>query len=66
MATYRDVKEKISKLELQAKELLNKESTGVIAKIRGLMSEYGITVQDFGVGITQVGKKMSAMKLTSA
>jgi DNA-binding protein H-NS len=63
MATkYQDLKAKIAKLEAQAREVLKKESAGVIVKIRGLMSEYGITVQDLGVGITRVGKKMSAMK----
>jgi DNA-binding protein H-NS len=62
MATYHDLKAKISKLEEQARALLKKESAGVITKIRGLMSEYGLTVQDLGLGITNMGKKMSAMK----
>jgi DNA-binding protein H-NS len=62
MATYQELKTKISKLEEQAKALLKKESAGVITKIRGLMSEYGLTVQDLGLGITNMGKKMSAMK----
>ena len=62
MATYQELKIKISKLEEQARALLKKESAGVVAKIRGLMSEYGLTVQDLGLGITNMGKKMSAMK----
>ncbi len=62
MATYQELKTKISKLEEQARALLKKESAGVITKIRGLMSEYGLTVQDLGLGITNMGKKMSAMK----
>jgi DNA-binding protein H-NS len=62
MATYQELKIKISKLEEQAKALLKKESAGVITKIRGLMSDYGLTVQDLGLGITNMGKKMSAMK----
>ena len=62
MATYQEIKIKISKLEEQAKALLKKESAGVVAKIRDLMSEYGLTVQDLGLGITNMGKKMSAMK----
>ncbi len=62
MTTYHDVKAKIAKLEDQARELLKKESAAVIAKIRSLMSEYGLTVQDLGLGITNMGKKMSAMK----
>jgi len=62
MATYHDVKAKIAKLENQARELLKKESAGVVMKIRGLMSDYGLTVQDLGVGITRMGERMSAMK----
>jgi DNA-binding protein H-NS len=62
MATYQEIKVKISKLEEQARALLQKESAVVVAKIRGLMSEYGLTVQDLGLGITNMGKKMSAMK----
>ena len=62
MATYQELKIKISKLEEQASALLKKESAVVAAKIRGLMSEYGLTVQDLGLGITNMGKKMSAMK----
>ena len=62
MTTYHDVKAKIAKLEDQARELLKKESAAVVAKIRRLMSEYGLTVQDLGLGITNMGKKMSAMK----
>jgi DNA-binding protein H-NS len=62
MATYQEIKIKISKLEDQARALLKKESAGVITKIRDLMSEYGLTVQDLGLGITNMGKKMSAMK----
>jgi DNA-binding protein H-NS len=62
MATYQEIKVKISKLEEQARALLQKESVTVVAKIRGLMSEYGLTVQDLGLGITNMGKKMSAMK----
>lgn len=62
MATYHDLKAKISKLEEQARELLKKESAGVVAKIRVMMSEYGLTVQDLGLGITRMGERMSAMK----
>ncbi len=64
MTTYHDVKAKIAKLEDQARELLKKESAAVVAKIRNLMSEYGLTVQDLGLGITNMGKKMSAMTLS--
>ncbi len=62
MARYHDVKAKIAKLENQARELLKRESASVVMKIRDLMSEYGLTVQDLGLGITNMGKKMSAMK----
>jgi DNA-binding protein H-NS len=62
MTTYRDVKAQIAKLESQARELLKKESASVVTKIRGLMSEYGLTVQDLGLGISRMGKRMTAMK----
>jgi len=62
MTTYRDVKAKIAKLENQARELLKKESAGVIKKIREMMSEYGLSVQDLGLGITRMGERMTALK----
>lgn len=62
MTTYRDVKAQIAKLENQARELLKKESSNVVTKIRGLMSEYGLTVQDLGLSITRMGKRMAAKK----
>jgi DNA-binding protein H-NS len=46
MSTYLDVKAQISKLEKQAAELFKKEVAGVVAKIRTLMNDYGLTVAD--------------------
>jgi DNA-binding protein H-NS len=48
MSTYRDVKAQISKLEKQAADLFKKEVADVIARIHGLMAEYGLTVADLG------------------
>jgi DNA-binding protein H-NS len=46
MTSYRDVKAKITKLEKQAQDLFKKEVATVIAKIQGLMQEYGLTPDD--------------------
>lgn len=49
MTTYRNVKAQIEKLEKQAADLLKKEIAGVIAQIRALMAEYGLTGADLGL-----------------
>jgi DNA-binding protein H-NS len=49
MATYRNLKAQITKLEKQAADLFKKEVADVVAKIHGLMSEYDLTVADLGL-----------------
>lgn len=49
MTTYRNVKAQIEKLEKQAADLLKKEIAGVVAQIRTLMAEYGLTAADLGL-----------------
>jgi DNA-binding protein H-NS len=46
MPSYLDVKAQIAKLEKQAQDLFKKEVATVIAKIQGLMQEYGLTPDD--------------------
>ncbi len=46
MPSYHDVKAQIAKLEKQAQDLFKKEVATVIAKIQGLMQEYGLTPDD--------------------
>lgn len=48
MTTYQAVKAQITRLEKQAADLYEKEVAGVVAKIRALMAEYGLTVADLG------------------
>ncbi len=49
MSTYRNVKAQIAKLEKQASDLFKKEVQVVIGKVRGLISEYGLTAADLGL-----------------
>ena len=46
MSSYRDVKAQIAKLEKQAADLFKKEVAEVVAKIKGLMQEYGLSTSD--------------------
>jgi DNA-binding protein H-NS len=58
MSTYRIVKAQIAKLEKQAADLLKKESTDVIAKVKALIAEYGLSAADLGLTgeVAKVGK----------
>lgn len=49
MTTYRNVKAQIAKLEKQASDFFKKEVEVVIEKVRGLISEYGLTAADLGL-----------------
>lgn len=49
MSTYRIVKAQIVKLEKQAADFLQKESADVIAKIKALIAEYGLSAADLGL-----------------
>lgn len=60
MTTYRDVKAQIAKLEKQASDLFKKEVEGVVAKVRGLISEYGLNAADLGL----TGKARKVVKAT--
>lgn len=60
MTTLRSIKAQIAKLEKQAADLLKKEVSGVIAKIRDQIGEYGLTAADLGL----TGKTTKAVKAT--
>lgn len=60
MTTYRNVKAQIAKLEKQASDLFKKEVEVVVAKVRGLISEYGLTAADLGL----TGKGAKVVKAT--
>jgi DNA-binding protein H-NS len=63
MASYHDVKAQIAKLEKQAQDLFKKEVATVIAKIQGLMQEYGLTPDDIA-GRVKAFKDYKAPKAT--
>jgi DNA-binding protein H-NS len=46
MVTLKDVQAKIAKLQAQAESIVAKQSSTIIAKIHGLMDEYGLTTAD--------------------
>ncbi|VXC86270.1 Histone family protein nucleoid-structuring protein H-NS [Burkholderia sp. 8Y] len=58
MATLESVEAKIAKLQAQADALKKKRSSGVIAQIHSLMSEYGLSLED--LGSTSDGKTLGA------
>ena len=60
MTSLRNIKAQIAKLEKQASDLLKKEVAGVIVKVRSLIDEYGLTVEDLGL----TGKAAKAVKAT--
>ncbi|WP_225032585.1 H-NS family nucleoid-associated regulatory protein [Paraburkholderia sp. XV] len=46
MVTLENIQAKIAKLQTQAETLIQKQSSGVLEKIRGLMEKHGITTAD--------------------
>ncbi|MDL2283837.1 H-NS histone family protein [Oxalobacter sp. OttesenSCG-928-P03] len=56
MSTYKQIQDQIKQLQQQAEELRKKELSSAIAQIKSIMSEYGITISDLGMG----GKKKGA------
>lgn len=60
MSTYRNVKAQIAKLEKQASDLFKKEVDVVIAKVQGLITEYGLSAADLGL----TGKASKALQPT--
>ena len=49
MATYKDLQSQIEKLQKQADQARDKEVAAVVAQIRGMMSDYGISAADLGI-----------------
>ncbi len=60
MSTYRNVKAQIAKLEKQAADLFKREVNAVLEKVRGLITEYGLTAADLGFA----GKASKVVKAT--
>lgn len=49
MASYKDLQSQIEKLQKQADQAREKEVAAVVAQIRGMMSDYGISATDLGI-----------------
>ncbi|QBE67553.1 H-NS histone family protein [Pseudoduganella lutea] len=57
MASYQEIKAKIAELERQAEELRRAEREGAIQKIRELMQNHGLSVQDLAGSTKKQPKK---------
>ncbi|PAJ93677.1 H-NS family nucleoid-associated regulatory protein [Burkholderia ubonensis] len=62
MATLGNIQAKIAKLQAQAEALVQKESSGALEKIHGLMQKHGITTADIEsfIGGKKRGRKSAA------
>lgn len=49
MASYKDLQSQIEKLQKQADQARDKEVSTVVAQIRGMMNDYGISASDLGI-----------------
>lgn len=57
MATYKELQDQIAKLKQDAEEVRQKEIEGAISKIKSLMNDYGISVQDLETSGRKKGTK---------
>lgn len=57
MASYQEIKAKIAELERQAEELRRAEREGAVQKIRELMQNHGLSLQDLEDGTKKRSKK---------
>lgn len=49
MASYKDLQSQIEKLQKQAEQARDKEVAAVVAQIRGMMTDFGISASDLGI-----------------
>lgn len=62
MTTYQSVRAQIAKLEKQAESLRRNELKNVIAKVREVIAQYGLTAADLGLGGARGGRKLRGAK----
>ena len=62
MATLTAIRKQIKRLEAEAERITRQEMSGAIAKIRSLMSDFGITLEHLGVTGKTRGAKRSVPK----
>jgi DNA-binding protein H-NS len=48
MATYKELQDQITKLQMDAEEARSREIQGALGQIKSLMEEYALTVEDLG------------------
>ena len=60
MASYKELMTQAKQLMEQAEELRKSEMKEVIANIRSMMSEYGLTVEDLGFKAVKADKPSTA------
>lgn len=61
MATFKELQDQIAKLKQDAEEVRSREIEDAIAKIKSLMNDYGITVQDIESFGRRKGGKASSL-----
>jgi DNA-binding protein H-NS len=61
MASYSDLLKQIEDLKRQAEDVRRQELESVIAKIKDMMAQHGITVADLSGGRGKGGKKKGAV-----
>ena len=54
MKTYQAVRAEIAKLERQAEELRRQELKTVIAQVRQVISDYGLSAADLGLSLSLI------------
>ncbi len=62
MATLSAIRKQIQRLEAEAERITKQEMSGAIAKIKSLMSDFGITLEHLGVPGKPSGAKRAASK----
>jgi DNA-binding protein H-NS len=60
MATLSEIQSQIQKLQAQAEEIANKQSSAVLAEIRGLMDKHGVTIADIESSLRKSGRGRKA------
>ncbi len=62
MASLSAIRKQIQRLEAEAERIAKQEMSGAIAKIKSLMSDFGITLEQLGAASARVGAKRASKK----
>jgi DNA-binding protein H-NS len=66
MATLSTIRKQIAALEKKAQDLIKKESAQAVAKVREIITKYGLTAKDLGLGDKAPTKSRSAAPVGKA